>query len=87
MVVEIEKEVAKRLMETEKNERGIPINYTRLAYEIIMRSKNKYTPRIYEMISSWKKKGGFVIALDEFRSPLMLGDKYTTYQRSKSKSN
>lgn len=49
MVVEIEKEVAKRLMEIEKNERGIPINYTRLAYEIIMHSK--YTPRIYEMIS------------------------------------
>lgn len=85
MVVEIEKEVAKRLMETEKNERGIPINYTRLAYEIIMRSKNKYTPRIYEMISSWKKKGGFVIALDEFRSRLMLGDKYTTYKDLKAR--
>lgn len=85
MFVEIEKEVAKRLMEIEKNERGIPINYTRLAYEIIMRSKNKYTPRIYEMISSWKKKGGFVITLDEFRSRLMLGGKYTTYKDLKAR--
>jgi Initiator Replication protein len=85
MVIEIEKEVAKRLMEIEKNDRGIPINYTRLAYEIIMRSKNKYTPRIYEMISSWKKKGGFVIALDEFRSRLMLGDKYITYKDLKAR--
>jgi hypothetical protein len=85
MVIEIEKEVAKRLMEIEKNERGIPVNYTRLAYEIIMRSKNKYTPRIYEMISSWKKKGGFVITLDEFKTRLMLGDKYTTYKDLKAR--
>lgn len=85
MVIEVEKEVAKRLMEIEKNDRGIPINYTRYAYEIIMRSKNKYTPRIYEMISSWKKKGGFVIALDEFRGWLMLGDKYGTYKDLKAR--
>lgn len=85
MVIELEKEVAKRLMEIDKNERGIPVNYTRYAYEIIMRSKNKHTPRIYEMISSWKKKGGFVITLDDFRSRLMLGDKYPTYKDLKNR--
>ncbi len=61
--IEIDKRVAKLLIEIEQNKTGQPINYTRFVYEIAQNATNKYTSRIYKLICSWRKKGGFTISL------------------------
>jgi hypothetical protein len=53
--------------------------YTQYYKEIALSSSNKYTPRIYMLISSWKGKGGFSIRYEKFRKILGLGDKYKDY--------
>lgn len=40
---------------------------------------NKYTVRLYWMISSWRGKGGFVITLDNFKRILVLSDGYDRF--------
>lgn len=79
LLVEIEKEVAKLLVELEFNNNGKPKGYTSFILQIAVQSKNKYTSRIYKKISSWKEKGGFYMSIQEFRDWLQLGDKYPTY--------
>lgn len=65
--VSIKNDVAKFLIEIEKNANGDPIQYTRFLYQVAQSAKNKYTSRIYKLISSYKKKGGFVMPIEEFR--------------------
>lgn len=74
--IEIDKRVAKILIDIEQNKVGQPVNYTRFVYEIAQNASNKYTSRIYKLICSWRKKGGFTIPLDEFRKWLGIEDKY-----------
>lgn len=74
--IEIDKRVAKLLIEIEQNKTGQPINYTRFVYEIAQNATNKYTSRIYKLICSWRKKGGFTISLDEFRQWIGIEEKY-----------
>lgn len=81
----IDKHVAKMFIEIEKNPNGQPINYTRFIYEIAQRASNKYTSRIYKLICSWKKKGGFTISLDEFRTWIGIEDKYRQYNEIKKR--
>src|ERR1035437_4880301 len=57
--------------------------YTNFAYEIAFNAKNKYSARIYQLISRWKDKGGFKMSIDEFRDWLVLGDKYTNFAQLK----
>lgn len=77
--IEIDKRVAKLLIEIEQNKVGQPINYTRYVYEIAQNATNKYTSRIYKLICSWRKKGGFTISLDEFRQWIGIESKYKFY--------
>jgi Protein involved in initiation of plasmid replication len=77
--VEIDKRIAKILIDIEQNQFGQPINYTRFLYSIAQSAKNKYTSRIYKLICSWRKKGGFVISLDSFREQLGIDSKYKYY--------
>jgi plasmid replication initiation protein len=77
--VEIDKRIAKLLIDIEQNQFGQPINYTRFLYSIAQSAKNKYTSRIYKLICSWRKKGGFVISLDNFREQLGIDSKYKYY--------
>jgi len=77
--IEIEKEVAKLLIEIDINKQGQPINYTRFGYEIAQHASSKYTSRIYKLICSWKKKGGFIIRLEDFRQWLGIEGKYKYY--------
>jgi plasmid replication initiation protein len=77
--VEIEKKVACLLIEIDMNKQGQPVNYTRFAYEIAQHASSKYTSRIYKLICSWKKKGGFVMRLDDFRQWLGIEGKYKYY--------
>lgn len=47
-----------------------PKNYTKFLLHTAMNAKNKYTPRIYKLISSWSKKGGFIISVAELKDRL-----------------
>jgi Initiator Replication protein len=77
--IELSKEVARLLVEIDINKMGKPSNYTSFQLQVALNAKNKYTPRIYKLISSWKEKGGFYTTLEEFRDWLQLGGKYKTY--------
>ena len=77
--VEIDKRIAKLLIDIEQNQFGQPINYTRFLYSIAQSAKNKYTSRVYKLICSWRKKGGFVISLDSFREQMGIDSKYKYY--------
>lgn len=78
--VNMRKQVAEQLIHISRNKVGAPISFTRYLYEVVMSSRNKYTWRIYTLISSWKKKGGFYISLQQFREILGLKpDEYKSY--------
>lgn len=47
-----------------------PKNYTKFLLHTAINAKNKYTPRIYKLISSWSKKGGFIISVEELKDRL-----------------
>lgn len=83
ITIELSKEVAKLLVEMDMNKMGKPSNYTSFQLQIVINAKNKYTPRIYKLISSWKEKGGFYTKIEEFRSWLELGEKYKTFSELK----
>jgi hypothetical protein len=78
--IEIDRHIAKFLIEVDLDKQRKPINYTKYIYEITKTAKNKYTPRIYKMICSWKKKGGFIISLNEFRNWMGIENKYKYYR-------
>lgn len=84
MDVQISKDVAELLINIEWKS-GQAVGYTKFLYEVCMTAKNKYTPRIYKILSSWRKKGKCYISLDELRTMLQLADKYTTYDTIKRK--
>lgn len=71
--IEIEKDVAKLLVNTEKG-------FTKYIKEIAFQTNSKYTVRMYMLISSWKDKGGFSITVDKFRKWLKLDNKYLEYK-------
>ena len=80
MYVSILREVAEKLIEVEKNINGQPQFFTKYLYEVAMASRNKYTWKLYTIISSWKQKGGFTIKLNELREQLGLDStEYTEY--------
>jgi len=47
-----------------------PKNYTKFLLHTAINAKNKYTPRLYKIISSWSKKGGFVISIVDLKERL-----------------
>lgn len=77
--IEIKKDIAYYLINIDRNTTNQPINYTSFILEIANRSKNKYTSRIYKLISSWKNRGGFVISIEDLKEMLQLGSEYNNY--------
>jgi len=77
--VEIEKRVARLLIEIDMNKEGQPINYTRFEYQIAQNASSKYTSRIYKLLCSWRSKGGFIMRIDDFRQWLGIEAKYKYY--------
>jgi hypothetical protein len=75
----LKKDVAKYLIEIEKDDQGRPIQYTRFIYQIALNANNKYTAKIYKKLCSYRKKGGFVMPLEEFRIWLGIENKYKNY--------
>lgn len=71
--IHILKPVLEALLTLERAKNGA-LTYTRYLYEIAMHAKCMYTPRLYKLISSWKKTGGFVISFEELRDRLDLNN-------------
>jgi hypothetical protein len=79
VVIEVDKVVAERIVD-------VKTGYTKLSCEIIMRAKNKYTPRIYQLICRWRDKSGFKIKYSELRDMLLLPeDKYKEWKDFKKR--
>ncbi len=83
--IEIEKRVAEVLINIDRNQDNIPINYTSYYFEIVANSKSQYTGRMYPLISSWMKKGAFSISMDDLKTYLCISDKYTRFYDFKKK--
>jgi uncharacterized ParB-like nuclease family protein len=78
--IEMDKKVAKKLIEIDLNEQGKPINYTKFIYQVALMSKTMYTTKIYKLLCGWRKKGQFIISLDDFRKNLGIEKKYKFYR-------
>ena len=77
--IDMSEEVAQMLIDMDKRADGKAINYTSFILQVATGAvTNKYTPRIYKLISSWKNKTGFYQPLDDFRK--WLGLKNDTYK-------
>lgn len=86
LYVQMDKDVASKLIDVDKNGRGQPAHYTKYLYEVALSSKNKYTYKLYWLISSWKSKGGFYITLAELRHNLGLEEtEYPEYRKFKQR--
>lgn len=76
--ISISKQVAEMLVNIEVKQ-GIPRDYTSFLFEVTLACRNKYTPRFYKQICSWKKKGKCYMSIEELKTWLQLGNKYKTY--------
>ncbi len=76
----IDKQVAESLIKLDLNDKGKPMNYTRFIYEVTLKAKNKYTPRIYTLLCCWREKGRFLISLSDFRLLMGIENKYQYYR-------
>ncbi|MBN8702762.1 MAG: replication initiation protein [Bacteroidetes bacterium] len=74
--IRISKDVAARMVMVQQG-------YTNFLYEIAYNAKNKYTARIYQLISRWKDKGGAIIEYAQLREMLLMGDKYSEFKEFK----
>lgn len=84
MYVELFKDAARKLIEIDRTAGGRPGYFTRYLYEVAMSATNKYTYKLYMIIASWKKKGGFRISFEELKKQLGVapGD-YAEYKEFK----
>ncbi len=78
LVIQISKDVAEMLVNIERKG-DMPVNYTSFVYQICAFAKNKYTARLYKIISSWKNKKYFKMTVDELRERLQLQGKYKQF--------
>lgn len=84
--VELFREVTKKLIEIDVTSSGRPGFFTKYLYEVVMSAKNKYTYKLYMLISSWKTKGGFRISLLNLKELLGVAhDQYTNYREFKKR--
>ena len=79
MTIEIEKKVADILIKIDRDLDGTPKNYTRHAYEVTQNATCKFTPVIYKLLCSWRKKREFKIGLDELKADLCIPEMYKEY--------
>jgi len=70
----IDKKIAASLVDVQNQ------GFTKYLKEVVMKAQNKYTIKIYLLISSWKSKGGFFMSMEEFREYLMIKNKYKYFK-------
>lgn len=74
----LQEEMVGRLLLTEEG-------YSSYSQSSALSLTNKYTVRIYWLISSWRNKGGFVISLSNLRRILCLSEAYERFDNVSSK--
>jgi plasmid replication initiation protein len=78
--IDMLKDVAKQVIDIDKNAKGIPAHYTKYLYEVALQARCKYTPKLYMLLSSWKSKGGAYFTLPELKTQLGIGEEeYSRY--------
>lgn len=80
--IRMSKEVAMMMLNIERSSLS-PINYTSFMLDVALSMGNKYSPRLYKLMSSWKEKGFYFTTIDALRSFLDLGNKYKNYETLK----
>lgn len=85
IAVQMLKQVAKHFIELDHNQHNKAMNFTRFVYEIAQKSKNKYSTRIYKMLSCWKSKGMMTISLKDLKEQMGLESKYLEYTNFKNR--
>ncbi|MBO9572787.1 MAG: replication initiation protein [Chitinophagaceae bacterium] len=84
--VEIFKTAADLLIRIDQKQGNRPVFYTKYLYEVAMSARNKYTYKLYMLVSSWKSKGGFRINLDSLKRLLGISVKeYQNYREFKKR--
>lgn len=84
--VELFKAAADLLIKIDQKEGNRPVFYTKYLYEVAMSARNKYTYKLYMIISSWKSKGGFRISLDALKQLLGIPQQeYKNYRELKKR--
>ena len=84
--VELFKSAADLLIRIDQKEENRPVFYTKYLYEVAMSARNKYTYKLYMLISSWKSKGGFRITIDSLKQLLGIpGKEYKNYRELKKR--
>lgn len=74
VIIQIDKDVAARLINKD-------FGYQNLFKSVILhKCSNKYSQRIYMMITAWKQKKSFEISTTEFRKILMIENKYQEFR-------
>lgn len=84
ITVTIAKDVANLLVRIDQKE-GRPQNFTSFFLQVANSASNKYTSRLYKLISSWKNKGGFYMPIETFREQFNLTDKYSDFSELKKR--
>lgn len=78
--VDMYKQTAKHLMSIEFNSKREPIMFTKYLFNIAVSATSKFTPKMYMLLCSWKKKRAFRITLDTLKYQLGLNKKtYPNY--------
>lgn len=77
ITVKFEPVVAELLVSIQRDSKGNPIQYTKYMYQIAQAVKTPYASKLYKLISSWKKKGGFYITRENLYN--LLGIKKGEY--------
>lgn len=86
MYVELYKATANLLIEIDKTGNGKPGYFTKYLFEVAMRARNKYTYKIYMIISSWRTKGIFTISIEDLKRQLGIGtSEYQQYKEFKKR--
>lgn len=70
VIVKIKKDVALSLIDAKVN------GYQKYLKQVVTKTKNKYTQRLYFFITAWKTKGETTIKISTLRSILQLENKY-----------
>ena len=73
VTLSLDKDVAKFLVNVGTN------GYTKYLLEVALQAESKYTLLIYQLISSWREKGGFKWTIERFKKYLGIFDKYSQW--------
>jgi len=80
VVIEMRHDVAKLLIDVDKNDRNRPAQYTKYMLHTAINAQCKHSSRIYKLLCSYREKQIYTIKLEKFRDFLQIPpDLYTDF--------